>query len=111
LDELTQMMSVNGSEEAELASELKEAKEAFAKADGTLRELQSKLPPFAMAVADASEPADMELRIRGVAGSKGDSVARGFLQVASYEDQPIVNAAQSGRLELAQSLSGNGFTP
>lgn len=88
----------------ELIGKLEEARAKAEESEAKLRELESRMPTFAMAARDADDPADTELRIRGVAGSTGEVVPRGFLQVASYEGQPIVNVEQSGRLELARWL-------
>jgi hypothetical protein len=63
------------------------------------------MPPYAEAVQESPHPADTQLRIRGVPSSKGETIPRGFLQVASYAGEPKVNPAQSGRLELAEWLS------
>ncbi len=79
----------------------KELREAELK----LAELLSQMPPHAMAVRDAAMITDLEIRIRGVASSKGELVRRGFLQVASYPNQPQVPTEQSGRLELAHWIT------
>jgi len=67
--------------------------------------LRAELPPYAEAVRDNEAVADARLRIRGVASSRGDAIPRGFLQVAAYPDQPVVNPRQSGRLELARWIA------
>jgi hypothetical protein len=85
-----------------LAAELQTARDEQEKWTKQLAELEAKLPPYAEAVAEAAEPRDTELRIRGVPSSKGEVVPRGFLEVASWPGQPRVNAQQSGRLELAR---------
>ncbi len=82
----------------------------LAGAEQALAELESGLPPFAMAVKDVPNPGDASIRIRGVAASHGDTVARGFLQVASWDGQPTVNPQSSGRLELAHWI-GSSETP
>jgi hypothetical protein len=71
----------------------------------TLAALEAAMPPYAEAVQESPHPADTQLRIRGVPSSKGETIPRGFLQVASYAGEPKVNPAQSGRLELAEWLS------
>ena len=68
-------------------------------------ELEAQIPPYAMAVADAETPADTATRIRGVPSSLGPVVPRGFLQVASWPDQPTVTTENSGRLALAQWIA------
>ena len=84
---------------------LAEAELKLREADETLRKLLADMPSHAMAVREAEEIRDLEIRIRGVASSKGDLVPRGFLQVAAIPDQPKVPANQSGRLELAQWIT------
>ncbi|TWT77175.1 PSD1 and planctomycete cytochrome C domain-containing protein [Neorhodopirellula pilleata] len=75
--------------------------EELREAERTLAELLDEMPPHAMAVRDADVITDLEIRIRGVASSKGPLVPRGFLQVASFPSQPEIPTNQSGRLELA----------
>src|SRR6056297_352205 len=90
----------------ELQQELEEAERKVEK-------LLAQMPPHAMAVRDADKISDMEIRIRGVASSKGQRVPRGFLSVVSYPGQPQVSDDQSGRLELAQWITSpqNPLTP
>lgn len=61
--------------------------------------------PEAMAVRDHKEVADCELRIRGVADNRGDSVPRGFLTIASTDESPQIDSPRSGRAELAARVS------
>jgi hypothetical protein len=58
-----------------------------------------------MAVLDNPKPSDTEIRLRGEPDDRGDSVARGFLTVASGFNPPKVEGSQSGRLELAQWIA------
>ncbi len=67
----------------------------------------------AFGVRDSKTIADTEIRVRGEAEKLGPTVPRGFLSVLAFADQPQVNPAQSGRLELAQWLThaNNPLTP
>ena len=71
----------------------------------TLAKLEAAMPPYAEAVRDTAKPTDTQLRIRGVPSSRGETIPRGFLQVASFAGEPEVNPEQSGRLELAQWIT------
>ncbi|XZE51605.1 PSD1 and planctomycete cytochrome C domain-containing protein [Planctomycetaceae bacterium SH139] len=82
-----------------------DAAKQLRKAEEKLQDLLVEMPPHAMAVRDTEVISDLEIRIRGVASSKGKLVPRGFLRVASYPDQPEVPEAQSGRLQLAQWIT------
>lgn len=76
-----------------------------------LKKLKSKAPkvPKAMAAADHSDRrfGDLHIRIRGETGNLGHKVPRGFLQVASYTNQPTLTIPenQSGRVQLAEWLT------
>lgn len=104
VDELKNRLEGSESDET-LEHELRSARDELNTADAALGELRAKLPPYAMAVRDQAEPADIALRIRGVAASRGDVVPRGFLQVADAGGQPAIDREHSGRLELAQWLT------
>ncbi len=71
-----------------------------------LTALEKARPKLAtvMAVADAEEPADTPVRIRGLVRNFGENAPRGFLQVAMPADRPTPDIApgQSGRRELAE---------
>jgi hypothetical protein len=60
----------------------------------------------AMAVKD-SEPRDSRLLIRGQAGTPGEVVPRGFLEVLSPGGKAVTFSQGSGRLELAQCIVSN----
>jgi hypothetical protein len=62
---------------------------------------------LALGVRDGKKIGDTEVRIRGVAEKLGPTVPRGFLSILSA-DAPKINPEQSGRLELAQWLTGAG---
>ena len=76
-----------------LETELKQAKKR-----GPVR-------PVAMAVADDPAPCDAQIRIRGVEKQRGEAVPRGFLQVATLGQAPLIPANRSGRLELANWIA------
>lgn len=59
----------------------------------------------AMAVLDAASPDDTQLRIRGEAGDRGDTVTRGFLTIGSVGHIPELDRATSGRLALTEWLT------
>jgi hypothetical protein len=67
----------------------------------------------ALGVRDAKSIGDTEIRIRGEAEKLGPVVPRGFLSLLQFADQPKLNTAQSGRLELAEWLTSpkNPLTP
>lgn len=92
-------------EESPDRNQLAQARKAYAKHSKQLEEFLQQMPKYAMAVRDVETPADTELRIRGVPASKGATVPRGFLSVATTEDHPKVNSKQSGRLELARWIA------
>jgi len=58
-----------------------------------------------MAVLDDSSPDDTQLRIRGEAGDRGDTVRRGFLTIGSVGHIPELDRSTSGRLALAEWLT------
>jgi hypothetical protein len=62
----------------------------------------------AMAVRDDDTVADTRIRIRGVEKQRGESVPRGFLQVAMARETAPVPKDASGRKELADWIASNG---
>ena len=61
-----------------------------------------------MAVQDAANPSDTELRIRGEAAERGDMMPRGFPSVATHGEPPEIDPSGSGRLQYAQWLTSEG---
>jgi len=59
---------------------------------------------LAMGVADGN-PSDTQIRIRGNADERGETVPRGFLTIATLGDAPKIGDAASGRLELAEWMT------
>lgn len=68
-------------------------------------DVSSKDGEQTMAVLDASSPDDTQLRIRGEAGDRGDTVRRGFLTIGSVGHVPDLDRSTSGRLALAEWLT------
>ncbi len=54
-----------------------------------------------MAVTEAANVSDTKLRLRGVPEDHGRDIPRGFLSIASLEENPPLSDKQSGRAELA----------
>ena len=78
--------------------------ERLAAFEGTKQDAPEPLPEV-MAPADAPQPADSHVHIRGQVDVLGPKVPRGFLQVASYTKPAPIDAKHSGRLELAAWLT------
>ena len=90
---------------AEMRNELIGLQNLSRKLKDQLKQLDEQAPapaPRAMAVRDAPQPSDVELRIRGVHTNRGPVIPRGFLQVLSPETPRLKYPEQSGRLELAR---------
>jgi hypothetical protein len=83
--------------EAELAARL-------AQPDPLRQRYNASLAASAMAVRDAT-PVDSPVHIRGDDRQPGEVVPRGFLSVLTTAATPRVNAAHSGRLELAHWIA------
>ena len=62
-------------------------------------------PGWAMAARERDQCEDCRIHIRGDTNHLGDVVPRGMLQVIMLQDVPAPDAAQSGRLQLAQWLT------
>ncbi|HIE99790.1 MAG TPA: DUF1553 domain-containing protein, partial [Fuerstia sp.] len=58
-----------------------------------------------MGVRDGARPVDTEVRIRGEANERAQSVPRGFLTIATLADAPKIAGDRSGREELAHWLT------
>ena len=72
-----------------------------------LKELQASGPkrPMVMTVLEEKDIADTYIHVRGSVHNKGETVPRGFLQVATPFEAPPVSDTQSGRKELAEWLT------
>ncbi len=84
-----------------------EATKRVKKLEAELKKLTKSGParPAAMSVQDDEQPADTQIRVRGVEKQRGDTVPRGFLQVALTKSAPTLPATQSGRRELADWIA------
>jgi hypothetical protein len=76
---------------------------SLAELDAQLKQLEKKAPErqLAMAVADGDKISDMYVCVRGNYHNKGETVSRGFLQVATRGTMPKLAKNESGRRELA----------
>ena len=68
------------------------------KKDGPLRDT-------VMAVREDDEILDAQIRVRGVEKQRGETVPRGFLQVAMRSEPPALSTQESGRRELADWIA------
>ncbi|MCH2114105.1 MAG: PSD1 and planctomycete cytochrome C domain-containing protein [Pirellulales bacterium] len=77
----------------------------------SLKGLQKKKPPkqpTIMCVGEVDEPKDTPIRVRGQPRNIGETVSRGFLQVAMSPDKPAPKLDEgSGRLELAHWIASD----
>jgi hypothetical protein len=71
--------------------------------EAKLKQLEKSAPEraVAMAVAESDKIADMHVCIRGIVHNKGETVSRGFLQVATKGSMPKIAKNESGRRHLA----------
>ena len=104
----TNLAEASRKKEADRADELRvELKEL----QDELKDLEKSKPnlPTVMAVDDSDEPADTPVRIRGLVRNFGETVPRGFLQVAQPADAPApeIGSDRSGRLELAEWVTSS----
>jgi len=83
------------------------ATKAMRKLEAELKKLKKDGPvrPAAMSVQDDTEPADTQIRVRGIEKQRGETVPRGFLQVALSKPAPVLPATQSGRKEFAEWIA------
>jgi len=80
------------------------AQQHLKKLEAQLRKLKAEAPqqPVAMSVRDAKTIGDTEIRVRGLVHNRGESVPRGFLQIAcDSAASPEFSKKESGRRELA----------
>jgi len=89
-------------------AKLKELKDAVAKCEQALAELEGTSKSDAgqaMGVTDRLKIIEGHIRIRGESQKLGDAVSRGFVTVATPGKAPQFSATHSGRLELAQWIT------
>ncbi|MCI0540515.1 MAG: DUF1549 and DUF1553 domain-containing protein, partial [Verrucomicrobiales bacterium] len=94
--------------------DLEKTREEISKIEETLKSLATEIkqlsgkppprPPLAMAVCDRDAVADARICVRGDRHRQGETVPRGFVQVANGAARSELPPAQSGRLELAEWL-------
>lgn len=72
-----------------------------------LKQLEKSAPEraTAMAVTESDKIADMHVCIRGIVHNKGETVSRGFLQVATRGTMAKINPKESGRRQLADWIA------
>ncbi|MBK5293945.1 MAG: DUF1553 domain-containing protein [Acidobacteriia bacterium] len=78
------------------------------KLEKELKELEASTPvyPRAMGVREGDKIGDLPIHVRGSHWTLGEPVPRRFLSVIAGNDQKPLGEAASGRLELAQWLTG-----
>jgi len=92
--------------------QIQQAKTAIARIQKQLKTARQKEAPatqidrnVVMGVRDGASPSDTEIRIRGEANERAQSVPRGFLTIATLADVPEMAEDKSGREELARWLT------
>jgi hypothetical protein len=116
---LALLRSEAGSNDAEIrrvAAELAKKKsvapvtaEDLARAEAdVVRAVTAPRPDLMIAVEDEKQPADLRIQIRGDYRNLGASVPRGFLGSISLDGVRPVDAASSGRLQLAEWITHPG---
>lgn len=91
-----------------LANEEKQIRQKVKELETSLKDLEKRKPaplPQAIAVEEAKQIDDCEIRIRGEHQNVGPKVPRGFVQVVSSKTNVVSNRKQSGRLELAKWIT------
>ncbi len=77
------------------------------KLEADLKKLVKEGPkrPMTMTVFDDSQSADTQIRVRGIEKQRGETVPRGFLQVALQKPASALPTNESGRRELADWIA------
>ncbi len=87
----------------------KKVQDELKKAQAELKKAkkEGKKRPLIMSVRDGKKPEDFFINIRGILSNRGPDVPRGFPEVATTKNSPVIPAGykKSGRLEFAQWLS------
>lgn len=115
LDELPPLDSATDKSAAADSESAKRQAQELQSLQQELKRLQAsglKRPRY-MSVQEEAKIDDLRIHVRGTVHNLGQSVPRGFLQVATVEGLPLPSAAQSGRRELGQWLAhrDNPLTP
>ena len=94
--------------EAQATSETKaKAKPANKKNRYEVEEVKAdELATLAIGVREGRDVANCQVRLRGEPADRGDEIPRGFLSVLKTASTPKIDPKHSGRLELAQWLTG-----
>ena len=110
----TEAEAINKAEEERLKKEAGEIESQLNGLRSRIKLLEYMKPalPEAFAVEDTEKPCDSNLTIRGNAHMLGEVVPRGFVQIATLSQPPVIQKG-SGRLELAQWIAhpSNPLTP
>ncbi|MCZ2342476.1 MAG: DUF1553 domain-containing protein [Bacteroidales bacterium] len=96
-------MGVSEELQKKLAQAAKRVKALEAK-QTQLKKSAPKPPQMVMASRDEDVIADAKIHVRGNPHQLGNTVPRGFLQVATADPMPTIPAGQSGRVQLAEWL-------
>lgn len=94
------------------ARQVESTRKAIERIEQQLAKAKKDLEPAAidehhglvMAVQDSANPQDTQIRVRGEANERGETVARGFLTIATLSNTAAPSDAGSGRTELTQWL-------
>jgi hypothetical protein len=100
--------AANAKSLAELEKEQSELTKSLATLEQQTWHLKYLEPsiPLAHGVKESTDIADARLQIRGNPHVLGPSIPRGFVEVATHGSPPVIPADQSGRLQLADWLTG-----
>ncbi|MEX2577481.1 MAG: PSD1 and planctomycete cytochrome C domain-containing protein [Verrucomicrobiales bacterium] len=93
-------------EETRKIAELKKEKADIEKRLKAVDDAPEPDVDYAMAARNAEKPVDVPVRIKGVAGNKGEIVPRGIPAALMNGEAPKIDPESSGRLELAEWLAG-----
>lgn len=95
---------------ADLTKQIDDLTAALPQLENQIAELKKNRPArpqYAMSARDRKKPIDTTIAIRGNYKEKGDVVPRGFLSVIQADDSTKIEATHSGRLELANWITGD----
>ena len=90
-------------------------KQLAAKLTDEIRQLEKELKsridngpkrPTYMSVVEEAKVGDTHVHVRGTVHNLGERVPRGFLQVATLGEPPVISSKQSGRKELGEWIAG-----
>lgn len=91
------------------ANKKKKKPQDLSKEEARLKELESLVSDldiqFAMGVRDNPKPGNTQVRVRGEARNRGDSIPRGFPGDIPFTHEIKIGKGDSGRLQLAQWIA------